>query len=114
MAAVGPYVRAGPLDARLGAGLRLLGGAVHRVPRVLVDRVEGRLVHPSGNENLTVGGQRVPGQPLLHLGGGTVLARVGAGVTAMPVRERLDERRAAAVSGPADPGQRRGRYPLHG
>src|SRR5260370_40932443 len=81
MAAIGPYVRSGPLDARLGAARRLLGGADHRVPPVLVDRVEGRLIHPAGNENRTVGGQRGPGQPRRDLGSGAGRPRIGRGVT---------------------------------
>gem|GEM_PF-4066045 len=106
MAAVGPDVGGGQVEAGLAAGLGLLGGPVHRLPGVLLDRVEDGRVDAAGGQDLTVGRQRVPGQPLSDLSVGAVLARIGAGMAAVPVGERLDERRAAAIPGPAERGQR--------
>src|SRR5215472_5948345 len=102
--AVGPHVRARQLEAGLGTSFGLLGGPVDRLAGVLVEFVQHRRVDAAAGQDRPVGRQRIPGQPLPDLRVGPVLARVGTRVAAVPVGERLDERRAAALPGPAERG----------
>src|SRR5438270_9290807 len=73
MAAIGPDVGFREFQPGLGTGLGLLGGAVHLLPRVLVDGIERGRVDAAPGQDRAVPGQGVAGQPLLDFVGRTVL-----------------------------------------
>src|SRR5690606_3496040 len=111
-APITPELSLDGVQGGFGGGEGLCLGIGYLLAYLVVDRVQGRLGHTIGHQASPVGGNRVAGKPGRHFLGRPVLARIGPRVTAMPVRDSLDEDWTAAGSGTVDCRRRRGVDPL--